>query len=71
MFRTYGDDAVIQLIENVSSREYTAKMLEIDNVKVNVITCKLLDSKGNVLVEIPITCTENVPTQNQLKKIVG
>ena len=71
VFRPYGDETIITLLESVANKEYNVKTLKHNGDEINIITCSLLDAAGNVLVTIPITCVDNKPTKAQLQKIKG
>jgi hypothetical protein len=71
VFRTYGDEDIITLLESVTNKEYNVKTIKHNGEEINIITCSLLDTAGNVLVTIPITCVDNKPTKAQLQRIKG
>jgi hypothetical protein len=71
VFRPYGDESIITLLESVINKECNVKTIKHNGEEINIITCSLLDATGNVLVTIPITCVDNKPTKAQLQRIKG
>ena len=71
VFKPYGDEAIITLLESVANKDYSVKTIKHNGEEINIITCSLLDAVGNILVTIPITCVDNKPTKAQLQRIKG